>query len=96
MDTAATPTPTPVLDVRELVTSFRIKGICYPAILDLSFCLYANETLGLVGESGCGKSVTAFSIMGLLPKAGARIDHGRKLDQVGFVQFHNKMVYRFR
>ena len=39
-----------------------------PLVDNISFTVNEGETMGLVGESGCGKSITAFSIMGLLPK----------------------------
>ena len=44
---------------------------------DVSFALATGETVGLVGESGCGKSVTAMAIMGLNPSPPCRIDGGR-------------------
>ncbi|MDT8420320.1 MAG: ABC transporter ATP-binding protein [Desulfuromonadales bacterium] len=68
-----------LLVVDKLTTSFQLQNGWYPAIEDLSFSLNRNETLALVGESGCGKSVTAYSIMNLLPKPGSRIDRGRVL-----------------
>ena len=68
-----------VLVVENLTTSFKLPGGWYPAIENLSFSLDANETLAVVGESGCGKSVTAFSIMQLLPDPGSRIDSGKIL-----------------
>ena len=40
----------------------------FPLVDNISFTVNEGETMGLVGESGCGKSITAFSIMGLLPK----------------------------
>jgi peptide/nickel transport system ATP-binding protein len=67
------------LDIRNLRTEFRIGGGWYPAVRDLSLSLAANETLAIVGESGSGKSVTALSILQLLPKAGARIGAGEVL-----------------
>lgn len=68
-----------VLDVENLSTAFKLKSGWYQATSDISFKLRPNETLAIVGESGCGKSVTAFSLMGLLPKHGSRIDSGRAL-----------------
>ncbi|MBV9522200.1 MAG: ABC transporter ATP-binding protein, partial [Alphaproteobacteria bacterium] len=66
----------PILDVGGLVTSFRTGGAWHAAVRGVSFALARNETLALVGESGCGKSVTALSIMGLLPPANGRISAG--------------------
>lgn len=56
-----------VLEVRNLVTSFHTKDGTYPAVNGVDFSLDAGETLAIVGESGCGKSVTSLSIMKLLP-----------------------------
>ncbi|MCL5776272.1 ABC transporter ATP-binding protein [Limibaculum sp. FT325] len=67
-------TPAPVLDVWNLTTSFRIEGTWYPAVRGISFALAPNETLALVGESGCGKSMTALSILGLVPTANGRVE----------------------
>jgi oligopeptide/dipeptide ABC transporter ATP-binding protein len=64
------------LDIRSLRTEFRIGGRWYPAVRDLSLTLARNETLAVVGESGSGKSVTALSVLRLLPQAGARIAKG--------------------
>ena len=59
-----------VLSVKNLVTSFRIDKKEYQVIRDISFDINENETVCMVGESGCGKSVTTLSIMGLLPDNG--------------------------
>ncbi len=56
-----------ILEVRSLTTSFKTDQGLATAVDDVSFDLYAGETLGIVGESGCGKTVTAKSIMRLLP-----------------------------
>lgn len=68
-----------ILEVKNLSTAFKIKSEWHPATTDVSFSLKPNETLAVVGESGCGKSVTAFSLMGLLPEHGSRIENGTAL-----------------
>ncbi len=68
-----------LLDVQQLSTAFKLPSGWYPATTDISFSLKPDETLAVVGESGCGKSVTAFSLMGLLPEHGSRIDSGTAL-----------------
>jgi len=69
------PDSSPILDVQNLRTEFRSPGGWQPAVHDLSLQIHANETLAVVGESGSGKSVTALSILRLLPP-GARIAQG--------------------
>ena len=64
---SAAETRTPVLQVQHLSTSFRTDRGVVTAVDDVSFELYRGETLGIVGESGCGKTVTSKSIMRLLP-----------------------------
>jgi peptide/nickel transport system ATP-binding protein len=58
----------PLLMVRDLKTAFHTPGGLVPAVNGVNFSLRAGETLGLVGESGCGKTVTALSILRLLPE----------------------------
>jgi ABC-type dipeptide/oligopeptide/nickel transport system ATPase component len=65
-----------VLTVHRLRTEFRISGAWHAAVDDVSFALAPRETLALVGESGCGKSVTALSVMGLVPTPQGRIAGG--------------------
>ncbi len=60
----------PLLELSNLRTEFHTEEGIIPALNDVSFSLNSGETLGIVGESGCGKSVTALSIMGLLPYSG--------------------------
>lgn len=68
-----------VLRVEDLRVEFRIRAAWHPAVDGVSFTLDHNETLALVGESGCGKSVTALSIMGLVPQPQGRVAAGRIL-----------------
>lgn len=59
-----------ILNVEHLNTQFKVGKRTVYAVNDVSFSLKRRSTLGIVGESGCGKSVTAHSIVQLLPKAG--------------------------
>jgi len=68
-----------LLIVKNLTISFRIKKKWVTAVEDVSFKVAKGETLGIVGESGCGKSVTSMSILHLLPHAVSRIDRGEIL-----------------
>ena len=60
----------PVLELKNLSTSFFTDDGEVKAVRDVSFGLYEGETLGIVGESGCGKSVTVLSILGLVQRPG--------------------------
>ena len=68
-----------ILQVQNLTTAFDTETGRIRAIEDVSFDLKKEQVLGLVGESGCGKSVTALSIMRLLPKPVGVIESGRIL-----------------
>ena len=75
----AEPAPDPaetVLQVDGLSTYFFTRGGIVKAVDDLSFSLARGETLGIVGESGCGKSMTALSVMRLVPTPPGRIVAG--------------------
>ena len=69
----AHPDGPPVLAIRDLTTSFRVHGEWKAVVRDVSFDIRARETVAVVGESGSGKSVTALSIMRLIPTANGRI-----------------------
>ncbi|MBL6618082.1 MAG: ABC transporter ATP-binding protein [Reyranella sp.] len=74
-----TPSGDTVLEVRDLHTHFFLRRGVVKAVDGVSFSLKRGEVLGLVGESGCGKSLTALSLMRLLPKGGARTIKGEVL-----------------
>ncbi len=65
-----------MLEVRDLVVRFRTHEGTIHAVNGVSFDLEPGERLGLVGESGCGKSVTNLGIMRLLPKPAGRVEGG--------------------
>ena len=73
MPLAASP---PLLEVEDLRTEFRSGGSVFAAVDGVSFTLSPGETLGIVGESGCGKSVTSLSIMRLVPNPPGRVAAG--------------------
>ena len=76
-----------LLTVENLHTQFRTEGGVVQAVDDVSFNIQAGETFALVGESGCGKSVTALSIMGLIPNPPGEITSGSiEFDGVDLLQ----------
>jgi oligopeptide transport system ATP-binding protein len=71
--------PEPLLSVADLLVRFRTHDGTIHAVNGISFDLGRGERLGLVGESGCGKSVTNLAIIRLLPKPAGRIEGGSVL-----------------
>ena len=74
-------TDSPIHKIKDQRTFFDKRDRTVRAVNGVSLELYAGETLCIVGESGCGKSVTAMTILGLLPKPPARIESGEILFQ---------------
>lgn len=68
----------PVIQVKDLETTFFLKSGPFRAVNRISYEINKGETLGIVGESGCGKSVTSFSLMRLIENPG-KITHGEFL-----------------
>lgn len=66
----------PLLQVRDLITAFDTDGGLVRAVDQVSFEVARGKTLGIVGESGCGKSVTAMSLVRLLPQPSGKILQG--------------------
>lgn len=74
-----TPDQPTVLQVHGLCVEFSIRGKHVPVLSDVSFRLDHGQTLAIVGESGCGKSMTALAIMRLIPAPPGRISAGKVL-----------------
>ncbi|RNF38174.1 ABC transporter ATP-binding protein [Planococcus salinus] len=73
--------PKRILDVKGLQTTFFTDDGAIPAVDNVDFHIDEGEVLGIVGESGCGKSVTSLSIMGLVPSPPGKITEGEILFQ---------------
>jgi peptide/nickel transport system ATP-binding protein len=69
----------PLLRVANLRTWFHTDGAVVRAVDGVTFDVHPGETLGIVGESGCGKSVSALSVMGLIPTPPGRIESGSQI-----------------
>ncbi|MFZ9521589.1 MAG: ABC transporter ATP-binding protein [Silvanigrellaceae bacterium] len=84
-----------LLEVKNLVTGFKIGGREFNAVDNCSFSVRRGKTLGIVGESGCGKSVTSLSIMRLIPtppgniKGGEILFEGKNLLQLSEDEMRN-------
>lgn len=74
-----------MLEVKNLKTGFDIDGEIYHAVDDVSFSVKSGQIIGIVGESGCGKSVMSLSIMQLLPQGIGKITGGE-------IRFHGKNI----
>lgn len=86
----------PLLEIRKLTTSFSTEAGEARAVDDLSLTVNKGQVLGLVGESGCGKSITALSILRLVPPPG-RVSAGEILyDGVDLLKLKEDQVRKFR
>jgi len=80
-----------LLEVEGLTVGIRTEHGVFNAIDDVSFTLHEGEALGLVGESGCGKSITALALMDLLPQPVAKLSRGRIVfDGIDLTTLHER------
>jgi peptide/nickel transport system ATP-binding protein len=80
------PAAGPLLSVEDLRVTFKRQGEeSFTAVDGVSFDVRAGQTVGLVGESGCGKSVTSLAIMGLLPLRGNRVEGSATFEGVDLI-----------
>ena len=88
---------TPLLRVEDLVTTFHTDRGVVRAVDRVSFDLEESQTIGIVGESGCGKSVTALSLMRLVAEPPGRIESGRVLlDGKNLLELHEREMRAIR
>lgn len=86
-----------LLDVRDLRTQFQTQDGLVNAVNGVSFQLEEGETLGIVGESGCGKSVTMLSIMRLIPQPPGKISAGQILFHgTDLIKLSDEQIRRIR
>jgi len=87
----------PMLEVKNLETAFDIDGTDYNAVDKVSFNVQPSRIIGIVGESGCGKSVMSLSIMKLLPKGSGKIKSGEVIfDGVNLEKMSETQINKIR
>src|SRR6266496_2275746 len=86
----------PVLDIQNLSTHIKLTSSVVQAVGNIDLRVDAGETLGIVGESGCGKSMTGLSIIGLLPPGGSIVGGSVKLNGRELVGLKDEELRRVR
>ncbi len=95
------PPPPPLLEIQDLRVYFHLRDGVARAVDGVSYSLDRSRTLGVVGESGCGKSVAALAILGLVPTPPGRIESGRvlfkgvnllDLDEAALLEYRGRQI----
>jgi oligopeptide transport system ATP-binding protein len=85
-----------LLEVENLTVRFWTRRGLVHAVNGISFSVARGETLGIVGESGCGKSVTALAVMGILPRAGRVVAGSARFDGADLLKRSDAELRRIR
>jgi peptide/nickel transport system ATP-binding protein len=88
--------PAPLLEITGMKTDIKLKRSTVHAVDGVDITVRAGETLGIVGESGCGKTMTALSIMQLLPPGGHVVGGKIVLDGTDLLQLSDKEMQKIR
>src|SRR5271156_2205974 len=86
----------PVLEIEDLSTHIQLTRSVVQAVGNVSLRVDAGETLGIVGESGCGKSMTGLSVMGLLPPGGSVVGGSIRLSGRELVGLRDEELRKLR
>ena len=92
----STETPKPTLEVRDLQVAYTVRGVSRPVLRGVSFTIQPGEAYGLVGESGCGKSTTAFAALRYLPRNGVITSGSVLVDGADVTAMSASELRRFR
>src|SRR5450756_1697250 len=85
-----------MLDIKGLRTYFFTEDGVVPAVDGIDLTVYRGQTVGLVGESGCGKSVTSLSVMRLISPPGRIVEGEMDFDGVDLVRLPEDQMYHVR
>jgi peptide/nickel transport system ATP-binding protein len=86
----------PAVELQDLEVVYRVRGVDRPVLRGLSLTIAKGESYGLVGESGCGKTTAAFTIMRYLPRNGRVVSGSIRADGIDLLKMSDAEVRRLR
>ena len=86
----------PAVELQDLEVVYRVRGVDRPVLRGLSLTIAKGESYGLVGESGCGKTTAAFTIMRYLPRNGRVVSGSIRADGIDLLRMSDAEVRRLR